>query len=977
MRPLRVSLFNEVAMTKKQTLVLVDGSAVAFRMFFALLTAGMRTVDGRPTWAVYGFLRAILDVLEKRTPDMIAVCFDLKAPTFRHAQFDGYKANRAQMPDDLAAQWPLFKRGLELFQIPIYELSGFEADDIIGTVAKQAGARDMDVLILTGDQDAFQLLDGYIQVLMPGREGLVTYGRQEVFDKLGVWPDQVADYKGLCGDTSDNIPGVRGIGPKTASQLLSQFGTIEGVYDNLDSIKSASIKQKLTDGKESAVTSKSLATIRLDVPLEFDFEHCRPRMPDVASVASFLREMEFNTILKRLPKVLAPFNAGVEPQLDEALMQPATRQAKAKVAVGVAAAASPGPAEDFAPAQLSLFSGSIVAPHKVEPQLIRTEDALRALVEDLSRQSVIAIDIETTSMSSLECEVVGYAFAWGPGLKKTENGYLEIDGSEAPVQTAYVPVRHFDEAQLNPAVAAGVLKPLLENPAVGKIAQNAKFALNVLSQEGIVLAPVVFDPMVASYISNTEEGHGLKDQAGRLLGYTMVEVGDIASGKKKHTSMAAIPAEKAALRAGDHAQVSLELSRFYCPRLDDQQKFLLWNMDLPLSAVLAKMEQNGIALDEFYLAQFAAELAAELERLEAEIHQLAGHSFNINSTQQLQKVLFEELKLTAKGKTKSGFSTDASVLEAIAKEHPIVAKILEYRHDSKLRSTYVEALPKLISRKDGRLHGEFNQTGTSTGRLSSVNPNLQNIPIRTELGRRIRRAFIPGNPDSVLLAADYSQIELRLLAHMCEDELLIDAFQKNQDIHARTAMEIFEVPIENVTADMRRVGKTLNFALIYQQGAYSTAQNLGISTREAQGFIDKYFSRYPKVRNFLTGSIEEARARGYATTLWGRRRYFRHLNDRNDVLRRAEERAACNAPIQGSAADLMKLAMIRLDNEIVARKLNAKLILQVHDELVLEVPRDEIDATRETVVAAMGYDQQLKVPLQVDVGVGPNWMECK
>jgi DNA polymerase I len=976
-------------MEREKTLVLVDGSALAFRSFFALLTAGMRTIDGTPTWAVYGFFMALFELIEKRCPDMMAVCFDLAGPTFRHTDFKDYKATRKEMPDDLAVQWPLIKEGVEKLGIPIYELSGYEADDIIGTVAKHTAGRDMKVLILTGDQDAFQLVDegGDIQVLMTvARDGLATYGRKEVFDKLGVWPEQVPDYKGLCGDTSDNIPGVRGIGPKTAVQLLTDYGTIEGIYENIEKITSKSVKQKLTDGRDAAFQSKDLATIRLDVQFDLDFENCRLRMPQIEPVIDFCKQLEFNAFLKRLPKILSCFNNGVVPELDEEMLKPVMRQSRASRVPVLAGAGSAETAQTATEAteerqwagQLSIFAAASEAPKRVNPEIIRTKEQLEGLLRELSQQSAVALELETTRLSSLDTSIVGYALAWTPSLRSNGNGRLEISAGDGAIKTAYIPVRHFsDEQQLAPEYVSNALKDVLERDALGKISHNAKFEMNALSLDGINFGPLVFDPMVASYIVNTEDGHGLRDQAERLLGYAMVEMSDIAGTKKKQINVDEVPVEKAAMRSADHAMVSLELAKYYIPRMDEQQKFLLWEMDLPLEAVLARMEQAGLALDLPYLAAFSDELAIELDRLEKEIHELAGHSFNIGSTQQLQKVLFEELKLPTKTKTKSGYSTDAAVLEGLAKEHPIVRKILEYRHNLKLRSTYVEALPKLVSQRDGRLHGDFVQTSTSTGRLSSINPNLQNIPIRTELGRRIRRAIIPGSTDNVLLSADYSQIELRMLAQMCGDEILIDAFQSDQDIHARTASEIFDVPIDQVTSDHRRVGKTLNFALIYQQGAFSTAQNLGISTREAQGFIDKYFSRYPKVRNFLTGSIQESRRNGFAATIWGRRRYFRHLNDRNDVLRRAEERAACNAPIQGSAADLMKLAMIRLDKEITARKLSGKLILQVHDELVLEVPKTEIDETKEAVRIAMADVPGVSVPLRVDMGVGQNWMETK
>lgn len=961
-------------MANAETLVLVDGSSLAFRSFYALLKTGMRTREGTPTWAVYGFFRALFDLIEKRRPDMIAVCFDMAAPTFRHADFQEYKANRKEMPDDLAAQWPLIKQGVELLHIPVYELEGYEADDIIGTVARQAERRGMQVLVLTGDQDAFQLLDESIQVLMPGRDGgVVTYGRQEVFAKLGIWPEQVPDYKGLCGDASDNIPGVKGIGPKTAASLLSKYKTLEALYEHRDEVKGA-LRQRLADGLQSAFASKALATIKCDAPLAFDFEHCRLRLPEVGPLVEFLRKYEFNSMLRRLPELIAPFNAGHPPQIDEEMLKPAARKAQPTRGPG-------GPSAEPVPAAGAVAQLTIPPPASalgpLEPVVVRTSEELAALVRELSEQTVLSVDLETTSLSSLDTDIVGYALAWSPGAQYSSDGRLEIDRERWRVKTAYIPVRHWAERQLDPDQVASVLKPLLADRSKGKIAQNAKFEMNVLSLAGIDFGPLAFDPMLASYIVNPDDGHGLKDQSQRLLGHTMVRITELIGEGKKQISIDSVPVAKVAPYAADDARVALELARHYSERLDAEQRFLLYEMDMPLAPVLAAMEQAGVALDLPYLRCFSGELSADLSRLEKEIFELAGHRFNINSTQQLQKVLFEELSLPVKTRTKSGYSTDASVLESLRARHPIVGKILDYRQLSKLRSTYVEALPRQVSPRDGRLHGEFNQTGTSTGRLSSSNPNLQNIPIRTDIGRRIRRAFIPGDSSCLLLSADYSQIELRLLAHMSGDETLIDAFAKDQDVHARTAMEIFDRPLPEVTSDMRRIGKTINFSLIYQQGAYSTGVDLGISTREAQVFIDKYFSRYPRVKEFMNKTIEEARVTGYVKTLWGRRRYFRHLADRNEALRRADERAACNAPLQGSAADLIKLAMVSLAGSLKERSLSGRLILQVHDELVLEVPADELEETRHLVVEAMSLGQPLTVPLRVDVGVGTTWMDLQ
>ncbi|HEY9731114.1 MAG TPA: DNA polymerase I [Drouetiella sp.] len=979
-------------MKPDETLVLVDGSSLAFRSFFALFKSGLRRQDGRPTWAVYGFFNSLFDVIEKQRPHGLAVCFDLAAPTFREKEFADYKANRSEMPDDLAVQWPLIKDAVQFMGIPLYELEGFEADDVIATVAKEAVGKGIKVQILTGDKDAFQLVDDTndsIQVLMPGQKELIVYNRAKVFEKLGVWPEQVIDYKGLCGDVSDNIPGVRGIGPVTAVQLLTAYGTIEGIYEHLDEIKSKSVKQKLTDGRQSAFDSKRCATMVTDIKLDFDFEHCQLNSPPLEAVQEYFRALEFKTMVNRLPKILARFNeyatvgavAGVARTSEVTAYAGAGGNAGgAGYGAGVggsAGAESSGPTYQTVETATILIEPIATLALPPTPDVVLRQTELDALVEKLRSCPAFCVDLELSGTSSLESEILGYAFAWSKDLGLEPDHTLTLSESYDPsswsVETAYVPVHHSQADQLSPETIVQALKPILENKEIGKVVMNCKAKMNALSLQNIKLENIVFDPMLASYLINPDEKHSLKDQAERLLGYSTVRASESAAAGKKQLTINFATVDKVATSAADDARVTLELTRLYMTRLDHDQRYLLYEMEIPLAGTLARMEQNGVALDLPYLNQFSAELTSDLTRLENEIYELAGHSFNINSPIQLQKVLFEELNLKTKGKTKTGYSTDATVLEALAKEHVIVPKILEYRQLSKLRSTYVDALPKSISPRDHRLHGEFNQATTATGRLSSSNPNLQNIPIRSEVGRRIRKAFVPEDARSYLLSADYSQIELRLLAHMCSDEILIDAFKKNQDIHARTAGEIFDVPIEQVTSEMRRIGKTLNFALVYQQGAFATGQDLGISTKEAQSFIDKYFARYPKVRGFLTQTVEEARVSGYVSTLWGRKRYFRFLNDRSDPVRKADERAACNAPIQGSAADLMKLAMIRLDKELTARNMKTKLILQVHDELVLEVPEDELELAKEVVLESMQMDQPLQLPLQVDLNVGKNW----
>ncbi|MBS1990655.1 MAG: DNA polymerase I [Cyanobacteria bacterium SZAS LIN-3] len=1002
-------------MADEKTIILVDGSSLAFRMFYALMRTGMKAKDGTPTWAVHGFFSAIFDLIEKQKPDMLAVCFDLSEPTFRHAEFAYYKANRDAMPDDLARQWPIIKEGVKALEIPLYEMAGYEADDVIGTLAKLAEKNGHKALILTGDQDAFQLLEGEsqkVQVLMPKDGELVNFDRQKVFDKLAVWPEQIIDYKGLSGDSSDNIPGVKGIGPKTASQLLASYGTIDGIYEHLDEIKSASVRQKLIDGRQNALDSRRLATIKLDVPMEFDFDHCHLTMPNLANVKGYFSGFNFRQLTGRLPRVLSRFSPdGLEPDLstvEAAAMQISTESPVKEAAKPAPIAATDTPVElaALAGGQLKInFAAADSAPSdsgraaattatalltRVEAQLkpiqsatlIDTKEKLEQLVKDLAQQSLISVDLETTGLNSLDTEIVGYAIAYDPTMIVNDEGRLENKGGSyggESLKAVYIPVRHAglsETEQLSPEYVSATLKPILEDPKIGKLAQNCKYEMNVLSLDGISFGPLRFDTMLASYIVNPDEKHGLKDQSERILGYQMTRIDELIGSGRKQITINFAPLDKVAMYAADDARVTLELARYYTGIFDKDQLFLMHEMELPVSRVLAKMEQTGVGLDLPYLEDFSKELSTDLARLETEIYGLAGHGFNINSTQQLQKVLFEELGLKTQGKVKKN-STDASVLESLRSEHEIIGKLLEYRHLSKLRSTYVDSLPREIIKRDNRLHGRFNQTVASTGRLSSSDPNLQNIPIKTEVGRRIRRAFIPGSPDASLISADYSQIELRLLAHMSGDELLIDAFEKNQDIHARTAGEIFDVPIEQVTSEMRRIGKTINFALVYRQGAYSTGVDLGISTKEAQAFIDKYFSRYPKVQGFLQSTIDDAKRNKYSKTVWGRKRYYNNINDSNGMLRSMDERAACNAPIQGSAADLVKLAMVRLDKDLTEAGSRAKVILQVHDELVLEVPDEDIEATKVLVEKAMLLDQPLKVPLKVDFGVAKNWRDAK
>ena len=800
-------------MQQENMLVLIDGSSLAFRSFFALFNSGLRTKNGLPTWAILGFFNSLFELIEKFQPPMLAVCFDMAEPTFRHIEFKEYKANRLEMPDDLSSQWPLIKEGVEKLGLPVYEMPGYEADDLIGTIAREAEKRKLDVLILTGDQDAFQLIDGekqQIKVLMPGKTGLQLFGRQEVFNKLGVWPEQIIDYKGLCGDSSDNIPGIKGIGPKTAQQLLSTYGSIDGIYQNIDQIKAKGVHSKLVEGQDVARLSKGLATIRCDVPLSFDFAHCQLTPPNQEALADFFGQLEFKTMITRLPKILKNFS-----EIGESIAAPEDESIAAPEIVTKVV-----PKENILQDDPNL-------------KIVSSEADLDWLIDNLSKQTIISLHVHallngtssSDTTSTEEKKIFGYAFAWDKEIS-LESDWLSIANKAANTeetnppfkQTAYVFLRPMGLALggqpgLDRQLANNKLAKIFEATNIGKIVYNYKHVLNLLASENLSLNKVVFDSMLASYISSPDENHGLYEQARRLLNHATERLSPVRrsnqSAKTRSTAKLESASTSSALitlnlaqmaeQSCEDASINLQLAHYYAATMEPDQKFLLQEMELPLAAVLAKMEQTGVALDLPYLQTFAKELNSDLAKLEHQIFTLAGHPFNINSTQQLQKILFEELGLTTKTKTKTGFSTDASVLESLKHEHEIIPSLLDYRQLTKLKSTYVDALPKMVSNVDKRLHGEFNQTVTSTGRLSSSNPNLQNIPIRTELGRRMRRAFVPGDRRWFLLSADYSQIELRLLAHMSEDERLIDAFKKNQDIHARTASEIFDTSIEGVT----------------------------------------------------------------------------------------------------------------------------------------------------------------------------------
>ncbi len=986
-----------------KTLVLIDGHSLAYRMHFALERTNMRTAEGVPSWAVYGFFNNLFALLKKIKPDAIAVSFDVSRITFRNALYPEYKAHRESMPDDMRSQMDLIRRGVELLGIPIYEKQNFEADDVIGTLACKAAKEGFWVQILTGDQDAFQLVDdldpdnpaqahaGKIEVLIPPRmprEEMKTYDRQAVFDKWGVYPEQVIDFKGLKGDASDNIPGVPGVGDKTAVKLLTEYQTLENLYEHIHQLPANKLREKLETYKDQAFLSKELATINRQVPLDLAWEDCRLVIPDFEALTSFLTQMEFKSIIKQAPVLLAPFlNGHTTSQSEGAESQ--------MVENGAMIAAVEMPASGDA--ALNGLAALTTEPMQVDHTAVTRLSQLTELVKRIEQAQVFALDLETTGLDVHSDQLAGIAIsvldAFELYQRPAEN-ILHLEDypqsfpairskktlATEPIANFYIPIRAEGlETELTESQILEALKPVLTSETIAKLVHNAKFECNMFRQFGLPLQGLIFDTMIASYIDNPDRRHGLKSLSEEILGQSMTEIKALIGTGKKEKSFSEVPVALAAAYASCDTYATLSLAQYFLNRLDETQWTLFYEIEMPLAHVLAEIEWAGVSLDTPYLKKLSDELSDRLQILEREICGLAGCDFNLNSPKQVAEVLFEKMGIAASRKTKgkTGFSTDVKVLELLADEHEIVRKLLEYRQLFKLKSTYIDALPALINAKTHRLHTSFNQTVTATGRLSSSTPNLQNIPIRTELGRLIRQAFVPEQREGwSLLSADYSQIELRLLAHFSEDPHLLEAFQRGEDIHTATASLVFGMPIEKITKEQRYRAKTVNFGVVYGQSPFGLAQQLKIPQSEAAQFIQLYFSRYGKVKQCIDGIKAKAHQTGKVETLCGRTRDLsRDLQSSNRSVREFAERAAFNTPLQGSAADLMKVAMIRLHRKLLADGLKTRIILQVHDELVLEVPDAELEKVQLLVRWAMELGQPLRVPLEVDVYVGPSWME--
>ena len=913
--------------SERETLFLIDGMAIAYRSYFAFIQRPLINSKGENTSAIYGFVTFLNKILDEECPDHIAVVFDTAAPTFRHAAYPAYKATRDKMPDDMASQLTLLKDVVRAYNVPVIELDGYEADDVIGTLARRAEREKIPTYLVTSDKDFMQLVSDVVQIYRPGRQGteVEILGLEKVKEKFGVTPDKVIDVLGLIGDSSDNVPGVKGIGEKTAIPLIQKYGSLERLLEEADSIPQKGVREKLKNDSEIARLSKRLVTIDTNVPLDLDFHTLRHSGKDIPALSALFERLEFRTLLKRLQSE-SPGQAAVPEPPPEA-------------------------APPAAPSR-SIHSGV----HSYV--LIETAEQLETLERRLKGCREMAVDTETTSTDPLQSELVGLSLAVKEG------------------EAFFVPVQH-PQSQLDQAAVIKALKPALEDPRIAKVGQNIKFDTLVLHEAGIRLSGSAFDTMIASYLVRADGQHNMDALALEYLGYGTITYDDLTGTGRERKPLQEIDLQLISDYACEDADITLQLKTALHERLKQESLLELYaTVEHPLIGVLTRMELSGVSIDQEFLREMSNELERNLDGLTREITSLAGTEFNINSTQQLGEVLFKRLGLPTVRKTKTGFSTDVAVLEELRESHPIIEALLNYRQLVKLKSTYVDALPELVNPHTQRVHTSYNQTIAATGRLSSSNPNLQNIPIRTEIGRSIRTAFVPGASGRLILAADYSQIELRVMAHMSGDGGLREAFEKGEDVHSTTAAKVFGVPTREVTKEMRRKAKEVNFGIMYGIGPFGLARRLAIGQGEAREIIDRYFERFPKVKQYIGDTIASARRSGYVSTLLGRRRYLPEIASRNHNVRQNAERQAINMPIQGTAADMIKLAMIAIDRELESRALKSLMLLQVHDELVFEVWAEEAEAVTELVRTRMSTALPLSVPIEVGVGTGKNWLEA-
>ncbi|MDR0438555.1 MAG: DNA polymerase I [Bacteroidales bacterium] len=956
-------------------LFLLDAMALIYRAFFALNKNPRINSKGLNTSAILGFANTLLDVLQNEKPTHIGVCFDTQAPTARHIEFQDYKANREAMPDELSEAIPYIQQLIEAFDIPILSVDGYEADDVIGTLAKKAEQQGFETYMMTPDKDFGQLVSEHIFIYKPAKFGqpAQTLGVKEVCERHGIKrPEQVIDLLGLMGDSADNFPGIPGVGEVTARKLLEQFDNMDNLLANTDQIANVKLREKVENNKNLAIQSRQLATIDTHVPIDFEPEKLAIKPPKKAELTILLDELDFRTFERR-----------INTWLNKITEIPVETHGRASLQIEKKISNQPFdlfnlPSEGVASTPLSHLSRSLsgveTTPHQFNPNYTQITD-LSEFAKQLSQQSAFCFDTETTGIDALDAELVGIAFCFDDGTGVVRN---------APTTSFWRCSDDFAETKKQ----LEILKPIFENPNILKIGQNLKYDINVLSRYGIEVSTPFFDTMIAHYVLHPERKSGLDDMVRNYLNHEMIPI-DVLIGKKgaNQKSMRDVPIEWLVEYACEDADMTFRLK----PILDNMandlvndvethgRASLLENIEFPLIPVLAEMEREGVKIDSDMLEKFSQELTLELSKTEEAIYQLAGVHFNIASPKQLGEILFENLKIDPKAKrtgVSKQYATGEDVLQKLKYHHPIVDLILTYRSLAKLRSTYVDALPALINPRTGRVHTSFNQAVVATGRLSSSNPNLQNIPIRTELGREIRKAFVPRDKEHILMSADYSQIELRIIASISGDESMIADFVAGHDIHTATAAKIYGVPMSAVDKEMRRSAKSINFGIVYGMSAFGLAEQLGISRSEASNIIKQYFEQYPKIAAYMQNAISDAKTKGYAETLCGRRRYLPDVNSPNATVRGFAERNAINAPIQGSSADMIKIAMVNIAKRLKEKNLQSKMILQVHDELVFDVLKTEVDDVKTLVITEMQNALELKVPIVVEASTGETWLEA-
>jgi DNA polymerase-1 len=943
-------------MAEQKRLFLLDAYALIFRGYYALIKNPRINSKGMDTSAIMGFMNSLFDVIKREKPDHLAVCFDKDGSAERTELFPEYKANRDETPDAIKIAVPYIQKILKAMHIPCVEVSGLEADDIIGTLAKQAEKEGYKVFMVTPDKDFGQLVSENIFMYRPARmgNGIEIWGIPEIQKRFGVErPEQVIDYLGMMGDTSDNIPGFPGVGEKTAKKFIEEFGSLEALLENTEKLK-GKMKERIEENAELGRLSKKLATICVTCNVTFDASDYELSMPDNEKVQEIFEELEFRRLREQFIKIFSGETEGTP------TMVTSTESGKQEARAAGSGQFSLFGNQGEEPATLEVVSGRKTikdVPHVY--QSVQGGMALDLFLSNLTKQKQVCFDTETTSLNPLEAELVGIAFSW-----EAHKGF-------------YLP---FPESREEAKVLLERLAPFFASEEIEKVGQNLKYDIKVLKKYEVVVRGKLFDTMLAHYLINPDMRHNMDVLSETYLNYTPVPISDLIGKKgKNQMSMRDVPLDKQTEYAVEDADITLQLARHFESELKEAETMGLFrDIEIPLLRVLADMELEGINLDRDFLSGLSVDLDADIASLEKKIYEEAGETFNIGSPKQLGEILFDKLKLVDKPKkTKTGqYSTAEDVLSYLAKDHKIIRDVLEYRGLTKLKSTYVDALPTQVEKSTGRVHTDYMQTVAATGRLSSNNPNLQNIPIRTERGRQVRKAFIPRDVDHVLLAADYSQIELRIIAALSDEDTMIEAFQKGEDIHASTASKVFNVPLKEVTREQRANAKTVNFGIIYGVSAFGLSNQTDLSRTEAKELIDTYYKTYPKLRKYMADQIDFAREHGYVQTVLGRRRYLKDINGSNAVVRGAAERNAINAPIQGSAADIIKIAMIDIYRKLEEGNFRTKMLLQVHDELVFDVYKTELEQVSELIKTSMESAYVLKVPLDVEIGMGSNWLEA-